>query len=134
MPTTDDDELERNVTDLLTIKNLPEPEGVVTPLRVPSTTPNETIARDPKVKAWIIQNAKRCCEYCKELAFIQENERIYLEVHHLRPLAEGGSDRISNTVAVCANCHRKLHYAKNKVPMRMELIKLFPDRLRDEYN
>jgi hypothetical protein len=31
-----------------------------------------------------------------------------LEVHHLRPLSWGGTDEISNLVAVCASHHRKL--------------------------
>ena len=133
MPTTDSVELEKNVTALLRIPNLDKPQGVAKPVKVAITQTTEVIERDPKVKAWIIQNAGGLCEYCQEPAFIKEDGLGYLEVHHLRPLAEGGSDTIQNTVAICANCHRKLHFASNKVKMRQDLIQRFSDRLKNEY-
>jgi len=133
MPTADSVELEKNVTALLSIPNLDKPQGVAKPAKIAITQTTEVIERDPKVKAWIIQNAGGRCEYCQELAFIKEEGLGYLEVHHLRTLAEGGSDTIHNTVAVCANCHRKLHFARNKVEMRQELIQRFSDRLKNEY-
>lgn len=37
-----------------------------------------------------------------------------LEVHHLRRLADGGSDTVANAVALCPNCHREIHYGINK--------------------
>lgn len=39
----------------------------------------------------------------------------YLEVHHVRRLADGGSDTTENAVALCPNCHMELHYGENKV-------------------
>ncbi len=33
-----------------------------------------------------------------------------LEVHHVIRLADGGSDTINNSVALCPNCHRELHF------------------------
>jgi 5-methylcytosine-specific restriction protein A len=32
-----------------------------------------------------------------------------LECHHVVWLAEGGDDHIENTVALCPNCHRRMH-------------------------
>ena len=133
MPTADSVELEKNVTALLSIPNLDKPQGVAKPAKVVITQTTEVIERDPKVKAWIIQNAGGLCEYCQEPAFIKKDGLGYLEVHHLRPLAEGGSDTIQNTVAICANCHRKLHFGSNKVKMRQDLIQRFSDRLKNEY-
>lgn len=132
IPTADSAELEINVTALLNISNLDKPEGVVHPKKVVIQN-TEVFERDPKVKAWIIQNAGGRCECCQESAFIKEDGLSYLEVHHLRTLAEGGSDTIHNTVAVCANCHRKLHFASNKVDIRQNLIQRFSDRLISEY-
>nr|WP_275041241.1 HNH endonuclease signature motif containing protein [Halomonas meridiana] len=34
----------------------------------------------------------------------------YLEVHHRKPLAEGGDDTVANAIALCPNCHRAAHY------------------------
>ncbi|MFV5483444.1 HNH endonuclease [Acinetobacter towneri] len=33
----------------------------------------------------------------------------YLETHHIVWLARGGEDTISNTVALCPNCHKRMH-------------------------
>ncbi len=33
-----------------------------------------------------------------------------LEVHHVIRPADGGSDTINNSVALCHNCHRELHF------------------------
>jgi 5-methylcytosine-specific restriction protein A len=47
----------------------------------------------------------------------------YLEVHHVKQLKDGGSDRIDNAVALCPNCHRKAHYGKEKSKFQ-KLLKL----------
>lgn len=75
--------------------------------------------RDPLVKAWILKQAEGRCECCGEPApFNGPNGLPFLEVHHVRTLAEGGSDTIHNAVAACPNCHRRLHLgidAKDRV-------------------
>src|SRR5256885_3603266 len=67
--------------------------------------------RDPAVKAWVLKKAAGVCECCSSNApFESTDGQPFLEVHHIRKLAEGGSDTVSNTVALCPNCHRALHY------------------------
>ena len=76
----------------------------------------EQIIRDPEVHAWILHNSKSMCECCEEPSpFFKPDGRGYLEVHHLKRLADDGSDTIENAVAVCPNCHRELHYGKKKL-------------------
>jgi 5-methylcytosine-specific restriction protein A len=128
-PTADRNELEKRVAALLNDPNLEKPEGVKKPERKEQTL--SVYKRDPKVVAWIIKNANGKCECCGDDGFIKNDESIFLEVHHLRLLAENGSDTPQNAVAICANCHRKLHYARNKEIMRKELIKKI-DRLQEE--
>lgn len=71
--------------------------------------------RDPRVKAWLLMTAAGVCECCdKPAPFITATGQPFLEVHHLRTLADGGSDTLSNTVALCPNCHRALHYGADK--------------------
>lgn len=45
----------------------------------------------------------------EEAPFYDKNKEPYLEEHHVKRLADGGSDTMDNVVAVCPNCHRKLH-------------------------
>ena len=59
--------------------------------------------------------AKGVCDLCYEKApFKDKLGRPYLEAHHVISLADGGPDGIYNTVALCPNCHRKVHLLKNK--------------------
>ncbi|MGY6037608.1 HNH endonuclease [Aeromonas sp. AE23HZ002T15] len=79
-------------------------------------------ARDPKVKAWVLMTAAGLCECCdKPAPFTTTTGAPFLEVHHLRTLADGGSDTIGNTVALCPNCHRALHYGADQGVLREAL-------------
>lgn len=68
--------------------------------------------RDPHVRDWVLKEARGICELCEQKApFVGIDDTPYLEVHHVRTLAEGGPDTPENTVALCPNCHRELHYS-----------------------
>lgn len=50
------------------------------------------------------------CQLCNRPApFYNKNGEAYLECHHVMWLAKGGTDEISNAVALCPKCHKKLH-------------------------
>lgn len=70
--------------------------------------------RNPDVVAEVLLRANGKCEKCKNDApFIRKSDNTpYLEVHHKLSLSEGGEDTVGNCIAVCPNCHRKLHYGK----------------------
>jgi len=73
------------------------------------------IARDPDVKAWILINSRGICECCgAEAPFISNAGIPYLEVHHVKRLADGGADTVENAVGLCPNCHKALHYSIEK--------------------
>ncbi len=62
----------------------------------------------------IAQLAKRfangICQLCEQPApFKDANGEPYLETHHIEWLAHGGADTVKNTVALCPNCHKKMH-------------------------
>ena len=40
--------------------------------------------------------------------FARADGDAYLATHHVVWLAQGGSDTVENTVALCPNCHRKM--------------------------
>jgi len=68
-------------------------------------------ARDPKVKAWVLLEADGTCELCGAAApFVTAKGLPFLEGHHVRQLANKGSDTTENSVALCPNCHRRLHH------------------------
>lgn len=69
-------------------------------------------SRNADVVAEVLHRAQGVCERCKRRApFLKRKDKTpYLEVHHVRRLAEGGEDTVENALATCPNCHRELHY------------------------
>ncbi len=80
--------------------------------------------RDLRVKAWVLVEANGQCECCaKNAPFRKADGSSYLEVHHVQQLAQGGSDTTSNTIAICPNCHRELHFGTNSAAIVERLYK-----------
>ena len=70
--------------------------------------------RNPYVVVEVLARAGGICENCHRPApFLKDtDDQPYLEVHHIKPLAEGGDDTVENAMALCPNCHRHAHYGK----------------------
>lgn len=68
--------------------------------------------RNADVIAEVLIRAEGNCEKCgKEAPFKRVSDGTpYLEVHHIKRLADGGEDTVKNAMAVCPNCHRELHF------------------------
>lgn len=80
--------------------------------------------RDESVKAWVLNNARGICEGCVNPApFIDIKGSSFLEVHHVLWLSQGGSDKISNVVALCPNCHRRAHYSQDRDEFKEHLYR-----------
>tara|TARA_R110000850_G_scaffold109051_7_gene221832 strand:+ start:3742 stop:4563 length:822 start_codon:yes stop_codon:yes gene_type:complete len=123
-PTADPNELADRVERALKrihTKKTPPPKGQV---KVPKVaTSSERFVRDPEVIAWVLEEAAGNCENCGSPApFKRLNGEPFLEVHHVRPLGEGGPDTTDNAVACCPNCHRRLHFDEVKDNLRLTLI------------
>lgn len=96
-------------------KSIPQaaPTGNTAPAKIVSASTQ--FVRDPRVVAWVLNAANGKCECCGDDApFARIDGSPYLEVHHLKRLADGGTDRVSNAIALCPNCHRELHFGINR--------------------
>lgn len=73
---------------------------------------------------------KTNCQICGDHHF-ETRKGFYSEVHHLLPWAVSHDDQPDNLVVICANCHRKLHYAKSTEIDKMydELTGRFPHKV-----
>ena len=68
------------------------------------------IVRDPYIAQYAKKRANGICQLCEQKApFFDKKGEPYLESHHIIWLSAGGTDSIENTVALCPNCHRKMH-------------------------
>lgn len=81
--------------------------------------------RDPVIAAAVKERANGKCDLCEQPApFSNAGGLPYLEEHHLVRLADGGDDSIDNAVALCPNCHRKMHIVndvKDKETLRRRI-------------
>ncbi|MCL1863428.1 MAG: HNH endonuclease [Defluviitaleaceae bacterium] len=60
------------------------------------------------------------CEACGDFAFLKPNDEGYLEFHHLIPFKiSNGPDHYLNLYGLCANCHRKMHFANDGIKAKM---------------
>jgi hypothetical protein len=60
----------------------------------------------PGNKKVLMLRAKGCCEYCgKDIYKMGMSENI----HHIIEFSKGGSDRASNLIVLCPDCHSKVH-------------------------
>lgn len=82
--------------------------------KIPEVTKREVkvFIRNPNVVAEALYQANGICQGCgKNAPFIRRsNKQPYLEVHHIKPLSDGGNDSLDNVKALCPNCHRKIHH------------------------
>lgn len=112
IPTADEETLERRAAAIQKQKIKEQPKGIKKPKRAASS--RTVYVRDPEVRAWVRNEAEGHCEGCGKPAPFQKFDLPYLEVHHVRPLAEKGSDQVSNAVALCPNCHQRCHHSNDR--------------------
>lgn len=66
--------------------------------------------RSVYIKEFARKVAKGVCQLCEKKApFLDKYGIPFLEVHHIHYLSKGGSDTVDNVVALCPNCHRRIH-------------------------
>ena len=119
------DKFELEIRDNIESPPTKKPVGVQTPGRKKQY--HEAIQRDAKVHAWVIKNSQGVCECCKGKApFTKISGLPGLEVHHVKQLSKGGSDRPQNAIAVCPNCHRELHFGERQKELIKTLYKTIP--------
>ena len=66
--------------------------------------------RSRDVRNYVLARAKGKCEGCSQPApFLRADGSPYLEPHHLRRVSDGGPDHPAHVIALCPNCHRRVH-------------------------
>lgn len=123
VPTADEELLELQVRSLRKRGPIERPEGNSTPRKVKQAD-REAFVRDPWVKAWVLEQAAGKCERCDNSApFLTKDGQPFLEVHHVIPLTQLGSDKVENAVAICPNCHRECHFGADIIKYRERLYR-----------
>lgn len=75
----------------------------------------EVKERSTLVAEIVKERAAGVCQLCNKPApFFNKKGEAYLECHHVIWIARGGADEVYNAVALCPNCHRKMHILDEK--------------------
>lgn len=80
--------------------------------------------RSLATKYYALKRASQSCEGCRSEAPFNTKKGPYLEVHHLYRLADGGPDLPENVIALCPNCHRRVHYSSDAKEYNHKLINI----------
>ena len=84
---------------------------------------SKSYERNPWVSEYAKRRANGICQLCDQPApFFTNDRKPYLETHHIIWLSKSGDDTPENTVALCPNCHRRMH-SLNKNLDRNKLIR-----------
>ncbi|MFT5450057.1 MAG: 5-methylcytosine-specific restriction protein A [Gammaproteobacteria bacterium] len=85
--------------------------------RVPPATTSTVLRRQvvrqrsEAVRVYVLRRADGVCEGCGSSApFMGKKRRPYLEPHHIYRIADGGPDHPAHVIALCPNCHRRVHH------------------------
>lgn len=115
--------------------------GVPVPKLGKTGVSNVGFQRSPNVAAAALKLANFKCEIsaAHETFISNAKGKPYVEAHHLIPFGRQGGfdysiDVTANIVALCPNCHRRLHHGK-KIDKTKEISDLFAqrkDRLREK--
>jgi hypothetical protein len=125
-PESDPEKLDQKVRRIKSLRDLPRPDGAINPLR--TTRSVELIERNPVVKAWVLREANGVCQLCEQVGPFKDSDgQPFLEVHHIKPLAESGEDSVRNAVALCPNCHLRCHYGCDRQEIAAKLAMLRRD-------
>jgi len=84
--------------------------SVTEPQQAPAQSKRNVYERSQDVRVYVLARAKGKCEGCSAPApFLRPDGTPYLEPHHLRRLSDGGPDHPAHVIALCPNCHRRVH-------------------------
>lgn len=81
-----------------------------------------TYQRSAVVREFALRMADGICQGCNEEApFVDRSGRPFLEVHHLTRRSDGGPDDPENVIAICPNCHRRVHEGRDGPEFNQDL-------------
>lgn len=83
--------------------------------------------RDPAIREYVKRIANGTCQLCEQPAPFKVKGEPFLHVHHIQYLSKGGEDTIENSIAVCPNCHARIHQLELKAD-KEKLLKKVAER------
>lgn len=113
---TIDPEVLREKAEENAVEEIPEETTTVT-----HETPEYN--RSTEIKKYVKARSDGVCEGCGEPApFTSKTGEPYLHAHHVHELSNGGSDTPDTVIALCPNCHYRVHHGEDGEEFNQKLI------------
>ena len=79
-----------------------------------TTQRSSEYSRSAAIRHYVKNRANGHCEGCQEPApFTSKTGEPYLHAHHIFELSDGGSDTPDTVIALCPNCHFRVHHGED---------------------
>lgn len=89
-----------------------------------TTQRSSEYSRSAAIKRYVKKRANGYCEGCQEPApFMSKTGKPYLHAHHVFELSDGGSDTPDTVIALCPNCHFRVHHGEDGEEYNRKLYK-----------
>ncbi len=80
-------------------------------------------SRSRALRTYVLRRSGGLCEGCGSKApFEKKDGTAYLEPHHTTRRADGGPDHPAHVIALCPNCHRRVHHGADGLEYNARLI------------
>lgn len=104
--------MEKEVLDMNDIELVEVAELIRTPIMERKVI-SKKIQRNPYVAKYARMRAKGYCELCGAKAPFEIKGEPYLEIDHIIPISQGGTDSVDNVAALCPNCNKRKAFSVN---------------------
>lgn len=127
VPTPHEKDISDSATDIDELRRKAEADAVEEVPENASTTTQTTqeYTRSQTIVRYVKSRADGTCEGCGEPApFTSKTGEPYLHAHHIHELSEGGTDTPDTVIALCPNCHFRVHHGEDGEEYNQELLEI----------
>ena len=81
-----------------------------------------TLYQEENAKSYVKKRDKYTCQICKKSLKDLKDNNIKLQVHHIKPKSQGGTDVPENLITLCSKCHKQIHeYLKRNKKIKFKI-------------
>lgn len=120
----DNKESVEDSADLIELREKAEESAMETvPEKLTAKSRTPQYSRSSAIRDYVMARADGICEGCGEPSpFKSKSGEPYLHSHHIHELSDGGSDTPDTVVALCPNCHYRVHHGVSGNKFNRELL------------
>jgi len=78
--------------------------------------------QEENAKSYARKRDKYTCQHCKKSLEDLKKNNIKLQVHHIKPRSQGGTNVPDNLITLCEHCHKQVHeYLKKNKTVKFKI-------------